>query len=242
MIRKYCTFILAITVLLVLGLNKPLIASNSMQSVEGKQLRTVSVSGSGVVFAPPDMAVVRLGVQNEEISAAQTLSINNKKMAALFAELKKADISEADIQTQSVSLQPRYERVKNVRRLLGYTATNVVEVKVRALDNLGEVLDAAIKAGGNTIEDLQFQISNPSKLLDKAREAAMNDALKKAEQLASLAGARLGQVFTINESSHIPTPIMRRSMAMAEVQAAVPVQAGSQSVSVNVQVVWLLED
>lgn len=243
MAQKYYAFIRSfLTGLVVLCMSAPGLASDFVQQSEAKQLRTVSVSGAGLVNAAPDMAVVRLGVQNQEITAEQTLAINSEKMAALLKELKKAHIPEVDIQTQAVSLQPRYERVKNVRRLLGYVATNVVEVKVRVLENLGEVLDAAIKAGGNTIEDLQFQISDPAELLKTAREAAMKDARHKAEQLASLAGARLGKVLTINESSHMPTPIIRQSMAMAEVQKTVPIQAGSQSISVNVQVVWLLAD
>jgi uncharacterized protein YggE len=75
--------------------------------------------------------------------------------------------------------------------------------------------------------------------VDQAREAAWNDAQNKAEQLASLAGTELGEVLTINESGRVPQPIVERP-AIAEVAAAVPIEPGSQTVQVDLQVTWLL--
>jgi uncharacterized protein YggE len=64
---------------------------------------------------------------------------------------------------------------------------------------LSNLLDTAIQAGGNTIEGIQFQVSDLGDLVDQAREAAMNEAQDKAQQLAELAGAQPGAVLTISE-------------------------------------------
>jgi uncharacterized protein YggE len=123
--------------------------------------------------------------------------------------------------------------------VVGYTAVNIVEVKVKNLDRLGELLDAAVKAGGNTVEGINFEVSDAATLLDQAREAAMQDAKHKAEQLASLADASLGNVLTINEVSNTPRPVTRAGVVAA--QAAVPVAPGTESIQVDVQVTWLLQ-
>ncbi|MGD2047855.1 MAG: SIMPL domain-containing protein [Chloroflexota bacterium] len=204
--------------------------------------RTINVSGNGQVSAPPDITVVRLGVQTEAEEAATALEENNDQMQALIGVLEDADIPAEDIQTQVVQLFPRYEETPTVDgqpELVGYTATNVVEVRVRDIDAVGGILDEAVQAGGNRIEGIRFEISDPAEYLDQAREAAWNDAQNKAEQLAGLAGTELGEVLTINESGRVPQPIVERP-AIAEVAAAVPIEPGSQTVQVDLQVTWLL--
>ena len=120
-------------------------------------------------------------------------------------------------------------------------ATNVVEVRVRDLDGLGELLDAAVQAGGNQIQGIRFEIEDMSALAALAREAAWEDALAKAEQLTALSGSELGPALTIQESSRIPRPYVERAMDVS-VAAAVPVELGTQTVEVDLQVTWLLEE
>jgi hypothetical protein len=163
-------------------------------------------------------------------------------MQALVDVLKNADIVAENIQTQAVRLSPRYEQKpggEGQYELVGYTASNMVEVRLRDLEAVGGILDAAIQAGGNRIEGIRFEVSDPATYLDQAREAAWNDAQHKAEQLARLAGAALGEVLTISESGHGPQPIVERPMA-AEAAAAVPIEPGSESIEVDLQVTWLL--
>jgi len=211
-------------------------------SAQGSEpVRTVTVSGSGQVSGQPDVAVITLGVQTEAEEARVALSQNSQQMQALIDVLKKADIAAEDIQTQAVRLQPRYEEQqpgKVAHELVGYVATNTVEVQVRDLDTLGELLDAAVQAGGNRIEGIRFEISESSQLLDQAREAAWNDAEHKAEQLVNLAGAELGEVLTINESSRRPRPIVQESPAARA--ASVPIEPGTQAIEVDLEVTWFL--
>lgn len=208
--------------------------------------RMVSVSGLGQVSARPDQAIVRLGVQNEAETASEALTENSQRMQALLDALGEAGALDQDIQTQTLQLFPRYEpppegSPEATPELAGYTAANVVEVRLRDLDGLGELLDAAVAAGGNTIESIRFEVSDPSDLLDQARAAAMEDARHKADQLAALANAEMGDVLSINESTRTPPPVFEERFAPVERGAAVPIQPGAQIVEVEVQVVWFLE-
>jgi uncharacterized protein YggE len=205
--------------------------------------RTISVSGNGQVDVQPDVAVVTLGVQTEAEEAALALTRNSQQMQALVDALKDAGVAAEDIQTRVVRLYPRYAQAPEPQgqgELIGYTATNIVEVRVRDLDSVGEILDTAVQAGGNRIESIGFEVSDPAQHMDKAREAAWNDAQHKAEQLAGLAGAELGAVLTISESGRGPQPVVERPVMAAEAAAAVPIEAGSQTIEVDLQVTWLL--
>lgn len=219
------------------------LSQSLMQQSNDSTMRTVQVSGMGESQVEPDTAVINLGVQTQEKTAEQALQKNNTKMGTLIDTLEKANIPSRDIRTQTMRLSPRYELndTDNGRTLVGYTASNIVEVRTTDLESLGTLLDQAVKAGANTIESINFEISNTDteNVLDQVREAAVKDAQHKAEQLASLTGTTLGPVLEIQESSSTPGPIVRQVEAPVQA-AAVPVSPGTQSITVHVQVTWIL--
>jgi uncharacterized protein len=208
---------------------------------DASQPRTIQVSGRGQVSAQPDRAVVRLGVQTEADTAQAALAANNEQMTAVISATLEAGIDEADIQTQGLRLQPVYNSGSDTQQpeLTGYRANNTVQITVRDLDRLGELLDTAVAAGSNTIEGIQFEVSNQADLEAAAREAAMQNAQDKAEQLTKLAGAELGPVQTILETGgSSPRPVTLASQESAVSAASVPVQAGTQFIEASVQVTW----
>jgi len=204
--------------------------------------RTLTVSGQGQVMAQPDMAVVNVGVETEAETAVDALGQNSEQMQQVISATLAADVAEADIQTQGLSLNPVYNQPADggAAELTGYRARNVVQITVRSLDNLGVLLDDVISAGGNTIEGIQFQVSNRAELETDARTAAMENARQKAAQLADLADATLGPVLVITEGG-VSTPApFAASLAAAEAPA-VPVQAGTQTINYTVNVTWQLQ-
>jgi uncharacterized protein YggE len=201
--------------------------------------RTVQVSGSGEVQAEPDSAVVRLGVQTDADTARAALDENNTKAQAVLDSLQKSGIPSKNIQTQAIRLTARYETQNDNQTLVGYTAMNIVQVRTNKLDSLGSLIDQAVSAGANTIENIAFEVSDPQAVSDQAREAAMQNARHKAEQLANLAGATLGPVLEIQETSPTPGPVFQAAAPSAQA-AVVPVSPGSQTVSVDLQVTWTL--
>jgi uncharacterized protein len=207
-------------------------------------LRTVSVSAMGLVRGGPDMAVVVVGVQTEAETAGEALSENNRQMSALLQVLQDAGIDSDDIQTHTLRLSPRFGNrplpQQQQPEIIGYTAINTVQVQVRDLDQLGEVLDAAIQEAGNILEGLRFEISDPGPLLVQAREEAMNNARQKAEQLAELAGTGLGEVMTIVEIDRTQPRTIIGVPEMPAVEDAVPIEPGMETLTVEVHVTWML--
>jgi uncharacterized protein len=213
--------------------------------------RTVSVSGSGSINAVPDLAVVSLGVQNQSPTASQALTANNQQMEKLLAALRSAGIANADIQTQVIQLYPQIDNQPTpLPNQQGsstavpptYTTVNTVEVTVRDLTKLGTILDQAVSAGGNMIQNIRFDVSNPSQDLDQARKTAYTEAARKAGQLATLSGMKLGPIVSIVESSSIPVPVMAAGgLRMDQAQSAVPVSPGTQLFTVDLQVTFELQ-
>jgi len=205
--------------------------------------RTISVSGQGSVSVRPDMAVVWLGVQTEADTAQEALDENSVQMQSVISATLEAEVAEDDIQTQGLRLQPIYDQPQDgqEREVQGYRASNIVEVTVRDLDELGTLLDAAVEAGGNTIENIRFEVSDTDEVLAQAREAAVDNARAKADQLATLLDVEVGEVLTVSESSFSPpTPVVFEEAA-ADRAAAVPVQPGTQSVEASVQITWQIQ-
>jgi uncharacterized protein YggE len=217
--------------------------------------RTVSVTGSGTANVTPDVAVITLGVQTDAKTARAALDENNKQMDTVVTALKQAGIANADIRTQAIQLYPRYDQPVQpapdqpdqpgqsgqANNLSGFTAANTVEVTVRNIDNLGTLIDQAVTAGSNQIQGMRFDVSSPNQTLDQAREAAMADATRKAQQLAKLADSSLGQVISITEGSRGPIFFQASGAEMRDEAASVPVEPGSQAVTVDVQVTWELQ-
>ncbi len=218
-------------------------ATVQSQAADEAEQRTISVSGSGTVSATPDEVVLRLGVETRAETASEAMSQNSEQMTAVINSLEEAGVPPENIQTQTVQLRPQYETPEREpgpaqeRELVGYVASNIVEARTGDLDAVGELLDAAVQAGANRVEGLQFEVSDPVDLLVQARDAAWEDAEAKAEQLADLAEAELGDVLSINESTSAPRLVAREAV---EMEAAVPIQPGTEDIRVDLQVTWLL--
>lgn len=203
--------------------------------------RSISVTGQGLVSAAPDMAEIRLGVETSARLAHEALATNSNAMREVLNELQNANVDARDIQTTQLSLFPTYDqRMQGERpRVNGYTARNIVVARVRDLPSLGGILDRATQFGGNSIQSISFGIADTSELMNDARKKAVADARAKAELYATAAGARVGNVISISESSGArayPVP-----MARAEMASDVPIAEGEMNLSTNVHIVFELE-
>lgn len=199
----------------------------------------LTVTGEGRVDVVPDMATVTLGVTSVADTAAQALAENSAQVATVIENLKAAGIEARDVQTSGLSLNPNWTNygTDSQPRIEGYTAQNMVTVRVRALDRLGSVLDAAVKDGANTLNGLTFGLSNPQPVEDSARAAAVKDARRKADVLTGAAAVLLGPVLSITESTGYaqPMPMFRADAASAP---GVPVAGGELTVGASVTIVY----
>jgi uncharacterized protein YggE len=204
--------------------------------------RTITINGKGSVKAAPDKVSVSAGVESQAPTAKDALAKNTAAMTKVVETLKAAGIDPKDIQTTTFNVGPRYEDREDGKpaRIVGYTVTNSVFVTTHDLDKLGTILDQLVSAGANSIGGIAFDIDKPEEKQNEARKAAMEDAIAKAKLYVEAAGAELGPVMTITEQGgFIP-----RSMAAAPMETAakpVPIEPGTESVDIEVQVTWELK-
>lgn len=213
-------------------------ATAQTQGVTG--MRQVTVVGHGEAKGRPDTATVQIGVQTQAPDAKDALAQNNQQTAAVQAKLKELGIEDKDIQTSNFNINPTYDN--DGRKVSGYAVSNTVSVTIRNIDQAGALLDQVVQAGANSIYGINFSVSNPEDLLGQARTAAVQNANARATQLAQAGGAAVGEVLVITENvgSAPPMPMMARAEAGMAADSSVPVQAGEQTLSVDVQVTYAL--
>lgn len=205
----------------------------------GGVVRQITVVGSGEARATPDRATVQIGVTSEAQSVQEALNDNKAKMAALLDQLKKLGVAEKDIQTSNININATYG--ENGRTVTGYQVSNTVAVVIRDLAQAGSLLDKVVSAGANTINGLSFGIENPKSLQEQARNAAIADAQTRAQAMAKAAGGTIGQVLSISETIGAPpVPMFDRAATEQAAGSSVPIQAGEQSVSAQVQITYEL--
>lgn len=204
----------------------------------------LSISAEGSSESAPDMATISMGVQTQGDTAVAAMSDNARRMSALTQTLRRAGVAERDIQTSNLSVNPQYVYVENQPpRVSGYQASNQVSVRVRNLDNLGRIIDAAVAAGGNTVNGVSFSHQNPDAQLDAARRDAAAEARHRADLYAEAFGLHVQRIIAISEGGGYtpppPMPVFARAMAM-DAEASTPVAPGEIETRVTVSVTYEL--
>ena len=204
------------------------------------------VSGAGTVTVTPDIAILNLGVSDKETTVATAQAKAADAMTKIIAALKQNGLADKDIQTTGYNIQQmtRYDNSKNEAVPDGYTVSNNVSAKIRALDKVGAIIDAVATAGGDAtrINGVSITVEKPEGYFGEARGKAMADAKAKADQLASLAGVKLGAPYYITENSGYTNPPMpyyaASSGGIAAPQIVTPINPGETQVTLTVQVAY----
>ena len=198
---------------------------------------TISVDGSGSVETEPDTATTSFGVVTQGATAQEAMSQNSEAMKKVIDALKRAGVPAKDLQTQYVSLDPRYDN--QGREILGYNASNSVSAVVRELAQVGHVIDAGIGAGANNVSGPSLSREDRDKLYHEALAKAVADAKAKADVLARAAGVTVGPVQSMTESPQGggPMPIAFGAMRAA---ADTPIETGTTQITAGVRVVFTL--
>jgi uncharacterized protein len=237
-----------ISTFLMLVLVSTLLMSNANAETHDNQPpRSIHVNGTGKVSVKPDKADLTLSVEVQAKTAEAARNQAAVAMEALINAIKNADVADKDIQTRSVSLYPTYSP-DTANKIIGYQLSNQVAVCIRDINNASDIIDSAVRAGGNStrVQGINFGVDNPESALRDAREKAYANAKMKAEQYAKLAGVSLSSPLHISEGSDMPaTPmpygeVRMMKSAMAD-SASTPVQVGEQEVSVTVDVMFGIE-
>lgn len=203
--------------------------------------RTITVSGEGEVKAVPDEAVLSTGVVSVAPTATAALAANRRAMNAVFDELKRQGIPDKSIQTSEFNVSPQYDFSRSGNshpRITGYQVSNNVSVTLDDLTKLGPAIDALVNSGANSMSGISFTLRDPKPFLKQAREAAIRDAMDRAETDARASGVTLGPVTQINEGeTQMPRAIGQNRM-MAGYAAPTPIAAGEETIAAQVSMTF----
>ena len=223
--------------------------TTSVESNQSDATESIAVSGEGTVSAPPDTAVVVVGVSVLRDTVAQAQADAGVAMDAVLDAARENGIDEDDFVTTQFSVFPEFDFSRdNERELRGFRIVNRVQIKVRDIEAAGDVIDAAVIAGGDevVVDSLSFTVDDTSAMVDQAREQAVNAARDKAEKLAQLSGVDLGQVISVTESGGPRPPVIEFAQDQAIAAdvggfGGTPILGGEFSVSLSVFVTYAIE-
>ncbi|ELR65339.1 Hypothetical protein C942_01126 [Photobacterium marinum] len=199
--------------------------------------------GSGEVSAQPDMAEFSVAVEENRPTAKEAKQAVDKAVTAFVERLLAQGVERSDIQSANISLQPQYHYPKDKKpELVGYRANRYVTVTVRDLDKLNTYLDNALGDGINRINNINLKVSNEDEYIEKARQAAIKDAIAKAESLAKGFGEKLDGVWRITYQVASPRPVMMRMAMDAAPEVSATYQDTEITIRDRVEVVFKLQD
>jgi uncharacterized protein len=232
------------------------VATGSQTALQGQPVSVnlsgqqgIWVNGQGKVTVTPDIGTLTVGVSAQSPTVAAAQSQAAAAMDKIIAALAGNGVARNDIKTQYFSVQQttRYDNSTQKSIVTGYQVSNIVTAKIRTIDKIGTVIDAAAAAGGDLtrVNGLNFSVDQPEKYYAQTRELAVKDAKTRADQLASLAGATLGRPTYISEDSSAPSVPYYLPMAKDLVGAAssptTPISPGDMEITMNIQVAYAIQ-
>jgi len=207
--------------------------------------RSITVVGIGKVTGKPDIAHITVGIETQAPSLQTAVDDNKAKMTVLLDTLKKLGLADKDIQTSNYSVYtervtPPTPDAKVSADQMIYHVTNQVDVIVRDVNQLGDVLDKAVAAGANNIYGVNFSVEDTTKLESDARAKAVDNAKSRAQELAQLNGLQLGEVLSVSEvigGSAFPMDSAAKGMG----GGGTPVQPGELEMSLSIQITYAVK-
>ena len=206
----------------------------------------ISVSGSGSISVEPDLAILNIGVEATGKTVSFARSEAASAMDSVVSSLKKEGILTKDIQTQQLTIYPRYDYQTNKQVLIGYSLTNNAREKVRDLSKVGKIVDNAAASGGDyvRINGISFNVEDTDQYMESLRKQAVQKAQIKAEEYADSAGVKLGSLRSLTEvgaqSPHMPSAMDNQMRAMS-VPMESPISGGELQITVTVFTVFNID-
>ena len=209
--------------------------------------RGITVVGIGKVTGKPDVARVTVGIETQSPSLQTAVDDNKAKMNVLLETLQKEGLADKDIRTSNYSVytervgqpSPVADKPVSTDQMI-YHVTNQVDVTVRDVNQLGDVLDKAVAAGANNIYGVNFSVEDTTQLEADARAEAVADAKARAQSLAQLNGVQLGEVLSVSEViGSTSMPLYREAVGMGG--GGTPVQPGELEISMSIQITYAVK-
>ena len=228
--KKFSLILVSLMVFGLLAACSPNTAPTAPENV-----RSMNVNGVGRVTLVPDIATINIGVRTEDEVVTDALEGNTAQANAISEVLQDLGVASEDIQTSNFNVYPseRYDPMTGQVEGRFFVVENTVNVKVRDLSSLGEVLSAVVEAGANNIYGINFNVEDRDAAIAEARQLAIEDAKAKAEAIAEESGVELGEILNISVYSGSTPTIYYDAKGGAYSEAAVPIAAGTLSITME---------
>jgi len=200
---------------------------------------SIVVSGEGVVKVTPDQAWVRIGAESRSKNSREAQQRNAELMTAVQQKIAALGIPKDAVKTVGIDLQPEFDYQNGRQTLRGYVARNTIEVRIDDFAKVGDVLDAAVSSGANTVHGLRFDVKNRDAVEEQALQRAVASGMAKAQTIAGAAKRAVDRVIRIEEQliADGPRPMMERAvMSRMAADATTPVEAGEIEIRAMVRV------
>lgn len=215
----------------------------------------ITVSGEGEIYAKPDLAIVNFSVVSEAKTVGSAMEDNTKKMNAVIGAVKTLGVEDKDLKTTSFNISPHYEwyytqtclypPCPQNRVLVGYEVSQTLQVKIRDMAKIGDIIQGATAAGSNQAGDLQLTIDNQDELKKQAREQAIEKAKNKAAELTSQLGVKLVRITNFSESGvspFFPSYMEGTALGKGGAEAAAPqIETGQNKIVVTVSITYQID-
>lgn len=226
------SWILLAAVLLLTAIFAP---ATYAEGVAAAAAKTIEITGTGRVAYSYDQAEITLGVSELADSPTAAFKAMSEKINKVVAAAKAKGIAEADLKTGYLNLHQEYDWKDGTQILRGYRANNTLTIKVKDLARVPEVMEAAVEAGANTVQGVNFSLSKPEALQEKATDAAIESARAQADRAAKRLGLSVigvQKVYLMGQGAPMPIPYAK--MAMDQAGGGIFAGQGEYAVSVNV--------
>jgi hypothetical protein len=242
--KKHCFFALLSILIIVVILS---VSVDVYNKIKVDSENRITVSGTGKVYTKPDLALTSFSVITEAETVAQALSQNTEKMNQIISFIKGQGVEDKDLKTIDFNIYPRYEWEEQSkippypagkRVLVGYEVRQSLQVKIRELTKIGEIIQGAADSGANQVGSLQFTVDDQDELKSQAREKAIEQAKEKAEELASQLGIKLVRITNFSESGIVPRAYMLEESEAAIGAGAPEIEIGETKIEVTVTLTY----
>lgn len=198
---RFFQFLIVVLVIMIIAFLAASISEKS-QASENK----ITVSGTGEVYATPDVGLIDISVKTEGIDVATATNDNAVKMNNILSFIKSQGVEEKDIKTTGFNINPYYEWSDKTgkRTLTGYEVTQTINVKIRDLTKIGAIISGATEKGANDISSLSFIVDDDEKVKEDAKNLAIKDAKEKAKNLEKSLGVKMVKIVSFSDSFSTP--------------------------------------
>jgi len=241
MLKKLRNMVFPIVLILTLALG----GTGALAAQIPENVGKLTVSGNAVISADPDTAHITLGVETSSTSADVAAAENAQRMAAVMEALRALGLTEKEISTSGYNIYS-YSQVVNrntpsEETITTYQVQNRINITTKNLDQVGRIIDAAVKAGANQVQGIRFDLADKQELQLQALQSAIKQAKMKAEAMAASAGVELQGIVSINEDYGTYVPLQDATVMRAASyanQAETSITPGEIEVTARVTMVF----